>query len=194
MAAYIRRRVRPGVVDHASQQVVDSGMSERVVERTPFSWAQAVAFVIGPLFIIFGAVALARTGLPSGSFTQPHVSVGGFDHTPLFALIELTFGLLVVVAGATRGKAGLAFLGGLAMVFGFITLIEPTPFHDALGVHANTSWLYIVVGLVLLLTGLLAPTVYGGDRVVLRTRQAVVADDVVAAPPVVEEQVLPPRI
>ena len=185
--AYVRE-TNVGGVDHqvvVDHELVDRQVAERTVMREPFSWGQPVAFVVGGLFLVLGAVALARTGMPSGGdVTQPHVGVAGLDHTPLLAMIEIVLGLVLLGAGAASGaRRGLMiFFGGAALLFGIITLIEPQPFHDTLGMHAANSWLFILTGLATLLTGAFAAVHHRGDQMVVRTRD-VVADEVLAPPP-----------
>ena len=184
----VRRTVVPGAVDAAGVRVVESGHADRYVARAPFSWVQILGLVLGAVFIVLGAVALARTGLPGSDWTQPHIGVAGLDHTPLLAILEIVFGLLLIVAGATRSRSGLIFLGGVALIFGIITLIEPTPFHDVLGIHVPHSWLFITTGALSLIAAILAPTVYGTDRIVVSAREDVVRDERLAVPSAVVEE------
>jgi hypothetical protein len=131
--------------------------------------------VIGALFTLLGAVTLARTGL-SGSFIEPHVTVIGLDHTALLGAIELAFGLLMVMAGAVpgAGRGTMTLLGGLALGFGIVILIEPTAFHRTLGVHAGNGWLYVLTGIVSLVAAMAAPVIFGsGSRYEGRDRDVV---------------------
>lgn len=153
----------------------DVQVAEQHVETPAWSPAQIVAIALGALFTILGTVTLVRTGL-GGSFLEPHVTVIGLDHTPLLGAIELAFGLLMVMAGAVPGAARgtMTLLGGLALGGGIVILIEPSMFHRALGVHAGNGWLYILTGIIALVTAMAAPVIFGGgSRYVERERDAV---------------------
>src|SRR5207244_31797 len=70
-----------------------------------WSPAQVVALAIGLFFAVLGGIALARTGLDLNDVHHPHRIAGWGDwhHTPLLALIELGFGVLMMLAGALPG-------------------------------------------------------------------------------------------
>lgn len=153
----------------------ETQVAETHVTSPAWSPAQIVAIVLGAMFTILGAVTLARTGL-NGSFLDPHVTVIGLDHTPLLGAIELVFGLLMVMAGAVpgAGRGTMTLLGGLALGFGIVILIEPSAFHRTLGVHAGNGWLYILTGVISLVSAMVAPVIFGsGSRYVGRDRDVI---------------------
>jgi hypothetical protein len=147
---------------------------ETVIEETPgryWSPAQFVAFITGLVALIFGAIALAKTGI-DGSLKTPHEELWGFHHTPLLALIEIGFGALLVLAafGAVRGRILMALLGAAAVGFGVLILADAWPgrMHRWFGVHDRNAWLFVIVGGVVLLTAFLAPTVMRPARRVVQ--------------------------
>lgn len=142
------------------------GVAERRVVWAPWSPAQLVALVIGAFFIILGAVTLAKTGLNSDGFTTTHVSALGFGHTPLLGVIDLVYGLLLVMAGAVpgAGRGTMAFLGVLALGFGVVVLSASGSLYDSLGVTDSSGWLYIIVGVVTLVAAFAAPVIFGSQR------------------------------
>lgn len=144
----------------------DAHISHRRVDWAPWSPAQFVALAIGALFIIMGVAALAQTGIDGTGFFSQRVSVLGLEHTPALAVAELVYGLLMVMAGAIPGAARgtMSFLGILALGVGIVFLVQPATFYPALGVTSGTAWLYIIVGIVALLTAMIAPIIMDNAR------------------------------
>jgi hypothetical protein len=135
----------------------------RGVAWAAWSPAQIVAIATGLVFIALGVATLSRTGLDANGFARTHVTVFGFDHTPLLGACELGFGLLMLAAGAVpgAGRVVMAFLGALAVGAGLVVLIQPSSLHLRLGVHAGNGWLYLISGTVSLVAAMLAPVVFG---------------------------------
>lgn len=122
--------------------------------------------VVGVVLLVIGLVTLARTGLPTESFTEPTTNVGPFSRTPLMGIVEVLLGVLVVAASATADKSSLAAIGLIALVFGIVWLIEPGAFGELLGVGRETAVLYVVLGVVALAAGSI-----GGGPAVVRERR-----------------------
>jgi len=147
------------------ERVTDEGAQFRFFEHgVSFDWspAQFLAWTFGVLFVVFGAVALARAAACGGM----HLSVGGLHHTPWLGVIHVAFGMMLLLAGTIpEGIRGtLSFLGTLALAFGLIVAIEPEALHGGLGVHTPHGVLYVAVGAVLLLVSILSPFMRGGER------------------------------
>lgn len=153
-------------------RVADDELVEHRVERMPWSPAQVVALVIGAIFVLMGVIALVRAGLEFDRMFSPEVAVADLHHTPLLGLIEVAFGLFLVMAGALPGGArdGMVFLGVVALGFGIVVIVEPDSMHRTLGVHAENGWVYLISGILVVLTAMLAPVFWARDsRAVART-------------------------
>src|SRR5262245_12273494 len=120
--------------------------AELVQERPGHIWspAQLVALVLGIAAIVFGAFALADTGLDLGHVDAPHGVTLGFHTTPLLALIEIAWGALMVIAALRpiAGRSLMVLLGAAATVFGALILFDAWQhrFHDWFGVHNDNGW------------------------------------------------------
>ncbi len=158
------------MLEHEERSVV----SERRIQAPPWSPAQFVALAFGALFLILGVAALATTGINADDFTTKHVTVLGFDHTPLLGAIELGFGLLLIMAGAIpgAGRSTMVVLGTLALGFGVVVLIQAPSLHESLGVHESNGWLYIVTGIVNLAAAIAAPVIFSRERHAIATDDA----------------------
>src|SRR4051794_3760583 len=101
-------------------------VAEHRVMWAPWSPAQLVALAFGILFLVLGVATLAKTGLTANQFTDTHVNVLGFGHTGVLGIIELVFGLLMIMAGAVpgAGRGLMAFLGTVALGFGVVVLVQ----------------------------------------------------------------------
>ena len=135
--------------------------AERVTHslRT-WSPAQIVAGLVGLFLTVMGGVALART-LPADSLTGPTAEVFGVEHTALMGIIAIIVGLFFLSQAASpfAVQRGMIGLGVVALAFGLIVIIEPQAFDGALGIGQTGGWVYTVIGLVSVITGIVAPTV-----------------------------------
>ena len=161
MATRVRR-----VVD---EDVDDAEVVDRSVARAPWSPAQIVALVIGAIFAIIGAVALARTGINFNNLASHHVTVAGFDQTPVLGIIELAVGLFLIGAGAVPGGArgSMTFFGVLLLGFGIVVNIAnntTASIHRWAGNGDGTGWFFAVCGVILLVTAMVAPVIFGTDH------------------------------
>ncbi len=123
-----------------------------VVKPNP-TLATFVGGAVGVVLLVIGLVTLARTGLPTDSFTDPVTTVGPFDRTPLMGILEVIVGLLVVGAGAGADRSSLTGFGLVALVFGLVWVIEPGAFSELLGVGRETAALYLLLAVASLLAG-----------------------------------------
>ncbi|HLZ73069.1 MAG TPA: DUF4383 domain-containing protein [Dehalococcoidia bacterium] len=141
-------------------------VTERRVIWAPWSPAQLVALAFGVFFVVIGAVAMARGGLDANTFDSKIVNVLGFDHTALLGVIELVFGLLLLLAGALpgAGRGTMAFLGVAALGFGIVVLATADQLRSTLGVTTANGWLYVITGIVNLVVAMVAPVIFTRQR------------------------------
>jgi hypothetical protein len=131
--------------------------------RPVHTWspAQFIAFVIGAAAVVLGAIALTRTGFhPDRLYDNEH-SVLSFHHTQLLALVEIGFGVLMMVAALSPGGRGLmALLSAALLGFGIVVVGDwwQADFHHWLGVHDRNGWLFVIVGAIGLFSALFLPT------------------------------------
>jgi hypothetical protein len=160
----VRREVDADGYTEAPERAVSE------VQTGPWSPAQVVALAIGLFFAVLGGIALARTGLDLNDVHHPHRVVGWGDwhHTPLLALIELGFGVVMMLAGAIPGawRGAMGLLSAVALGFGIFVVADAAPgrLHNWLGVHHANGWLYIVVGAVGLAATMLSPVIWSRRR------------------------------
>jgi hypothetical protein len=137
-----------------------------------WSAAQLVALLIGVGFIVLGAVALNRTGFSTSHFYEPSERTWTLQHTPLLALVELGFGIGMVLA-ALRPMAGRALMlllsaGALASGVVILANVWPGRVHHWFGATHRNAWLYVIVAGVGIVAALFAPTVVRSRRRLVR--------------------------
>ncbi len=146
-------------------QVAEGRTREAV---TPlWSPLQIVGLIVGIGMGVLGIAAVARTGFDTAHIYTPHDLVWKFPHSPLLGVIEIGFGLVMVLASVVPGglRALLALLGAISLAFGIVVLIEQTPnrLNDWLAVAHRNGLLFAVSGAVVLLASLWSP-VFGGTK------------------------------
>ena len=161
-----------------SQQEVSD---RRTVETSLAAWSplQIVGLVIGIGYAVLGIVAVNRTGFDTSNIYQPHVMVWKLPHSPLLGVIEIGFGVLLVLGSVVPGgwRAFVGFLGAVAVAFGIVVLVESIPnrLNGWLGVTHRSGLVFLVSGAVLVLASLLSPVffvagVHRRERLVPRDR------------------------
>ena len=127
-----------------------SKMVEGRRRTTRSSSVQPVAGIVGVASLVLGGVAIARTGLSTDHLFSPQRSVATLHHTPLLALSELAFGVLMIwAASRTRlGRSVMALLGLAVLGLGVVTIADiwPAQLHHWLGVTHRNGWLFVLVG------------------------------------------------
>lgn len=120
---------------------------------------QLLMMSAGIIFLILGGLALSKTGLDVTIGGSNHVVVAGLHHTALMALVELIVGLTLVVSGARPliQWSSVRLFGAICLAFGVVLLAEPPGMHRALGAHAPTGFLFLTVGVVLLVAAVAYP-------------------------------------
>ena len=139
---------------------------------TIWSPRQLVAFVIGVAAIVLGAFAIARTGLDTGNLFHPHMKIATLEHTPLLALAELAFGVLMLLCAASplMGRGLMELLSVCALGLGVVTVANfwHQRLYHWLGVQHRNGWLFVIAGAVGLAGALFLPTIGRSRRMVTR--------------------------
>jgi hypothetical protein len=126
-----------------------------------------VGLIGGIGFTILGIVTVVKSGFDTSHIYTPHVVVWHLPASPLFAVIEIGFGVLLILASVVPGGSRplLAFFGAAALIFGIVVLAsaDNSRLNYWLGSTHRTGLLYTIYGAVLLVTALFAPA-FGGSR------------------------------
>src|SRR4051794_20415804 len=95
----------------ANEEIVDDRSTD--VSGPVWSPAQLIGLIIGIFFVVFGVVAVNRTGFNTDHIYSPHTAVWHFPHSPLLGVSEIGFGILVILASIVPGasRVALSILG-----------------------------------------------------------------------------------
>jgi hypothetical protein len=154
----------------------DDVVAERQV-RGAVRWspAQLIAALMGAGYAVLGAFALSHTGFDVNHVTTPTAYVWRWHHTPILGLIELGFGIVLLLSALRPGtaKALMSLLSLAALGLGVVALINAFPhqIHNWLGVRRNNAWLYFGTGLFGLVASGVSPTFLGIRRERIRRRR-----------------------
>jgi hypothetical protein len=126
-------------------------MRVRRTRTTTAAWPQAVAVLVGVLFVIIGVVGFGATGL--GGFAEPDTpdKLFGLAVNPLQNLVHLAVGLAGIVLSARLPRArvfGWVLVVGLGALFGYGVLVARYPQADVLNLNWPANWLHLAFALV----------------------------------------------
>jgi hypothetical protein len=159
------------VAHYTTSDVDDGYVAEgRTVRATMPRWSplQIVGLIVGIGAAVLGIAGIASTGFDTAHIYTPQHVVGSFPHSPLLGVIEIGFGLLMVIGSVVPGgvRTLLGLLGAAALAFGLVVLIEAEPnrLNDWLAVTHRNGWLYVIAGAVVLLAAIFAPVFAGTAR------------------------------
>ena len=146
------------------------GVVVREVSRPGWSPAQVIVLLGGLLLLVLGAVGLAHTGLRFSDIPTTRTRVADLPVTSLSSLVELVAGVIVLAGAAfpTPAKVVGSIFGVLALAWGLIVALDPSPFSNMWGYDRAEGIFYIVVGAVLLVVSALSP-VYTSRKNVMTT-------------------------
>jgi hypothetical protein len=135
-----------------------AGDVSRTSPRMRFDLLQLAAWTVGLGLVVAGLVALARAGFDDLGLFEPVVEVGGQAATPLYAVLWLVGGAVVLAAGTGAvNERRLRLAGVVSGVVGAVFLLEPTAFTDHLGVSTDSGTPLLAVGALLAATSFVPP-------------------------------------
>ena len=153
---------------YENDDAVDGGggyAEKRVVRRPPWSPTQAVNLIVGLLFIVFGGVALARSGIHFTAVPLTKTQVAGLGFTCMSAVITIVAGVIVACSGASPWAARtVGWLAGVVFIaFGLVVALAPTAFTNMWGFTAANGVVIAICGAVLTLAAALFPVLQGAS-------------------------------
>jgi hypothetical protein len=131
------------------------------VAGSPWSPAQIIGLIAGIGMTVLGIAAVAQTGFHTDHIYTPHDVVWHLPHSPLLAVCEIGWGVLMILASVVPGASRelMGFLGAIMLAFGIVVLVDAYSDNLShwLAVTHRSGWLFVVVGGVVLLAAMLSP-------------------------------------
>lgn len=116
-------------------------LTSRTVGFTP---GVLVAGVVAIGLLILGGITVARAGLDR-SLDQPVVEVAGYTATALLGVIELVFGLLLLIAALSRAHSFILFLGIVGGVMALVAVFQPSVGEGSLAIERGFAVIAAVI-------------------------------------------------
>ena len=157
---------------HTHHDVVDTpgGQTTAVARTRHFSPGQLLSGAVGLVLVVFGIMAVVRTGVDS-SLNTPGTDIMGLAHSTWIGFAELGAGLLLLVGSADvtmRGVAGA--IGALLVIAGVVVAAGTSQLLRDIGTERATGWFLAVMGGIALL-GSMIPSLSRTDRAVATDRR-----------------------
>ncbi len=124
--------------------------------RTRFEPDALICAGVGIVLAVTGLIAMIRAGF-DGPMSLPVVSILGFTHTATLGIIELLFGLALLLSGAARSRNAETLFGLLLAVGGFIGAVQNQSFTTSLALESAMAWIVMLLGVVVVLSALVMP-------------------------------------
>jgi hypothetical protein len=138
-----------------------SAVNRTVDEVTTTSRVAAdalVAALVGIALVTVGLIAVVRAGL-TPPLQEPVVSVVGFGHTALLAVLEIAIGIALLSSGAARSRGAEVFSGAMLFVGGVVGAVQTDSFTRNFALESTWAGLLAFAGAIVVLAALLLPRV-----------------------------------
>ncbi len=133
-----------------------------------FSIGQLLSGIVGLILVVFGVVALVRTGI-DGTFNRPVADVVGLAHSSIIGLVELGVGLLILLGAVAWDMRALGgFMGVVLFIFGVVVIAASDEILLKLGTERTTGWFLMIMGAIAAATATLPTTTRTTRRVSTR--------------------------
>jgi len=130
--------------------------------------ARVLALVAAAVPTVIGFIALARIDWTTQGMDAPAVAVAGMSFRPWVAIATLVVGLIAVLAAATSDRESKLVIGAL-LACGGVAIVVVNPKVQQVALSDRMGWMYVLVGAVLVVAGLLAGQTWSTRRQVQRT-------------------------
>lgn len=111
---------------------------------TSFEPASIVASVVAIALLLLGGITAARAGV-DGSLAEPVVTVARYTATAWLGMIELGFGLVLLIAALTRSHSAILFLGIAGGVAALVAVFQPSVGGDSLAIEREFALVAAIV-------------------------------------------------
>lgn len=123
-----------------------------------------VAGIVAIVLLILGGITVARAGL-DGPLDDPVTNVAGFTSTALLGLIELGFGVVLLIAALSRAREVILFLGIIGSVAAIIGIFQPDIGNGALAMEKGFAVLMTVLMIAVALSAFLPTFRHTSNRI-----------------------------
>jgi len=122
-----------------------------------------VAVVAAAVPTVIGLIALVQFDWSATGLDSPAVDVAGMAFRPWLAIGTLVLGLLALAAAASWDRESKLFIGAILVAVGLVLLIANPTIEDV-AISDRTGWMFLLVGAVIALVGLLTGRAWSTRR------------------------------
>lgn len=152
------------VVEQPVQRIVAQPLQPVARRRVSTSWGvwhawdSVVVGIVGVVFLLFGLIAFARAGT-DGPWDQPVVQVLGFTHTATLGIVEMAFGVCLLLSAISLSRGAATFFGALLAIGGFVGAVQTESFRENLALESGFAWWAVILGLLVVIVSAIVPRV-----------------------------------
>lgn len=129
-------------------------LTSRTSRFTPSALVAGIAAIA---LLLVGGITAARAGIDS-TLDEPVVEVANYTATALLGLIELAFGLMLLMAALTRSRRSILFLGIVGGVLALVAVFQPSAGRGWLAIERGFA-VWVAIGMGVVAATALLPTV-----------------------------------
>ena len=141
--------------EHRESNETPVSRADRVTRTSRFSPGQIISGAVGVVLVIFGIVAVTRTGIDS-SLNTPPTDILGLAHSSYVGIAEIVTGLLLVLAAADISMRPLTGVVGVLLFIGGIVVAAGTnEMLLKIGTERATGWFLMIMGAIAVVAAML---------------------------------------
>jgi len=143
--------VGAAAVDTAPVVGTETVLTSRTSGFTP---SALIAGIVAIGLLVLGGLTAARAGIDS-SLDDPVVTVAGYTATALLGLIEIAFGLVLLIAAVAQARRVILVLGITGGVMALVAVFQPSVGERSLAIEQGFAVIAAIVMGALVVTALL---------------------------------------
>ena len=121
-------------------------------------WDSVIVGAVGTVLLLFGLIAFVRAGT-DGPWDQPVVEVLGFTHTAILGIVEMAFGILLLLSAVSLSRGAATFFGALLAIGGFVRAVQTESFQRTLALESSLAWWMVAAGVLVVIVSAIVPRV-----------------------------------
>ncbi len=141
--------------EHQETNQTPVGRADSVTRTSRFSPGQIISGAVGVVLVIFGIIAVTRTGIDS-SLNTPPTDILGMAHSAYVGIAEILTGLLLVLAAADISMRPLTGIVGILLFIGGIVVAAGSgEMLLRIGTEHTTGWFLMIMGAIAVFAAML---------------------------------------
>jgi len=137
-------------------QTVAPAQTVRTSYWSRFAPDAVITAIVGLILLLVGLIAVTRAGT-DGAMSSPVVKVLGFTHTETLGLIEIAFGIVLLICGATLARGATLFFAAVLGIGAFVGAVQEASFRKNLALESGMAWLVVLAAAVVVVSTLIMP-------------------------------------